>query len=49
MQKVAADIPNALKIVAEVFVAAALHVDTIMRKIISSILLMPFFVPVFFF
>lgn len=28
MQKVAADIPNALKTVAEVSVAAALHVDT---------------------
>lgn len=34
MQKAVADILNALKTVVEVFVAAALHVDTTMRKII---------------
>lgn len=36
MKKVAADIPNALKTVVEVFVAAALHVDTTMKKIIHQ-------------
>lgn len=42
MQKVAADILNALKTVVEVSVAVALHVDTTIGKTNSSVLLMPF-------
>lgn len=42
VRKAVADTPNALKTVAEASVAAALHVDTTMRKISPSMFLMPF-------
>lgn len=48
MRKVVADIQNSLKTVVEVSVAAALHVDTTMRKTNSSILLILFCAMVFF-